>query len=100
MPAHGVTRPGKAVAFGLAKPPARAYNVPVRSFIKRRQGMIKLEFNEKAYQEYVKKQEYPSNARVRPEDMSFIDAVIEGQKIMESTEEGRKILEHISRLGE
>jgi hypothetical protein len=48
-------RQGGSVAFGLANPPDRAYNVPVHSFIKRRQGMIKLEFNEKAYQEYVKK---------------------------------------------
>jgi hypothetical protein len=62
--------------------------------------MINLEFNEKAYQEYIENREYPSNTRIRPEGMSFMDAVIEGQKIMESTEEGRNVLEHIARLGE
>jgi hypothetical protein len=61
---------------------------------------MNIEFNEKAYQEYVKSREYPSNTRIRPEGMSFMDAVIEGQKIMESTEEGRKTLEYISGLGE
>jgi hypothetical protein len=61
---------------------------------------MNIEFNEKAYQEYVNKQEYPSNTRIRPEGMSFMDAVIEGQKIMESTEEGKKTLEYIGRIGE
>jgi hypothetical protein len=62
--------------------------------------MINLEFNEKAYREYIKGHDYPSNTRIRPEGMSFMDTVIEGQKIMESTEEGRRTLEYISRLGE
>jgi hypothetical protein len=44
--------------------------------------MINFEFNEKAYQKYL------SNTRIRPEGMSFIGVVIEGQKIMESTKEG------------
>jgi hypothetical protein len=61
---------------------------------------MNIEFDEKAYQEYIKNREYPSNTRLRPEGLSFMDAVIEGQKIMESTEEGRKTLEYISRLGE
>jgi hypothetical protein len=61
---------------------------------------MNLEFNEKAYQEYINKREYPSNTRIRPEGVSFMDVVIEGQKIMESTEEGKKALEYISRLGE
>jgi hypothetical protein len=65
-----------------------------------RQDMAKLEFNEKAYQEYVKNDEYPSNTRIRAECVSFMEAVIEGQEIMESTEEGREVLAHISRLGE
>ncbi|MDR0744687.1 MAG: hypothetical protein LBE97_01905 [Holosporales bacterium] len=59
-----------------------------------------IEFNEKAYQDYLTKREYPSNTRIRPEGMSFMDAVIEGQKIMELTEEGKKTLEYISRIGE
>jgi hypothetical protein len=62
--------------------------------------MTKLEFNEKAYQEYLTKQEYPSNTRIRPDDVSFMDVLIEGQKIMESTEEGKKALETIRHLGE
>jgi hypothetical protein len=61
--------------------------------------MINLEFNEKAYQDYLARREYPSNTRIRPDDVSFMDAVIEGQKIMESTEEGKETLEYISRLG-
>jgi hypothetical protein len=32
--------------------------------------------------------------------MSFVDALIEGQKIMESTEEGREALGYICHLGE
>jgi hypothetical protein len=62
--------------------------------------MAKLEFNEAAYQEYVKNQEYPSNTRIRAEGMSFMEAVIEGQKIMEATEEGREALSYINHLGE
>jgi hypothetical protein len=54
---------------------------------------MNLEFNEKAYQDYLAKREYPSNTRIRPEGMSFIDAVIEGEKIMESTAEGKSTLE-------
>jgi hypothetical protein len=59
-----------------------------------------LELDEKAYQDYLEKREYPSNTRIRPKDMSFMDAVIEGQKIMESTEEGQETLAYISHLGE
>jgi hypothetical protein len=62
--------------------------------------MINLEFDEKAYQDYLSKQEYPSNTRIRPEGVSFMDAIIEGQKIMESTVEGKEVLEYINRLGE
>jgi hypothetical protein len=61
---------------------------------------MNIEFNEKAYQDYVNSREYPSNTRIRPEGMDFMDTVIEGQKIMESTEEGKKTLEYISHLGE
>jgi hypothetical protein len=62
--------------------------------------VINLEFNEKAYLEYIKNRKFPSNTRIRPDGMSFLDALIEGQKIMESTEEGRNLLERIARLGE
>jgi hypothetical protein len=62
--------------------------------------MINLEFDEKVYQEYISKREYPSNTRIRPDNVSFMDVIIEGQKIMESTDEGKKALEYISRLGE
>jgi hypothetical protein len=60
--------------------------------------MIKLEFNEKAYQEYVKKQEYPSNTRIRPEDVSLLDVLIEEQQRMSNTEEGRLLFERIAAL--
>jgi hypothetical protein len=60
---------------------------------------MNLTFDEKAYQDYLKNRKYPSNTpRIRPEGTSFMDAVIEGQKIMESTEEGRRVLEYIGRL--
>jgi hypothetical protein len=62
--------------------------------------MINLGFNEKAYQEYIKNREYPSNTRIKPDNVSFMDVIIEGQKIMVSTDEGKKALEYISRLGE
>jgi hypothetical protein len=62
--------------------------------------MINLKFDEKAYQEYLAKREYPSNTRIRPDGMSFMDVIIEGQKIMESTEEGKITLDYINHLGE
>jgi hypothetical protein len=49
-----------------------------------------LKFNETAYREYLSKQEYPSNNRIRPDNESFMDVIIEGQKIMESTPEGQR----------
>jgi hypothetical protein len=61
---------------------------------------MNLEFNEKAYQDYISKREYPSNTRLRPEGMDFMDVLLEGRKIMESTEEGKKALEYICHLGE
>jgi hypothetical protein len=61
---------------------------------------MNLEFDEKAYQDYLVKREYPSNTRIRPEGMDFMDVLFEGQKIMESTEEGKKALEYIGHLGE
>jgi hypothetical protein len=60
--------------------------------------MINLEFSESAYREYIKNRKYPSDTRIRPDNVSFMDAVIEGQKIMESTEEGRNVLERIAAL--
>jgi hypothetical protein len=62
--------------------------------------MVNLEFDKKAYQDYLSKREYPSNTRIRPESMSFIDVIIDGQKIMESTPKGKETLEYINRLGE
>jgi hypothetical protein len=62
--------------------------------------MINLKFDEKAYQEYIRERDCPSNTRVRPEGVSFMDVITEGQKIMESTPEGKEILEYISRIGE
>ncbi|MDR1179157.1 MAG: hypothetical protein LBK44_01525 [Spirochaetales bacterium] len=61
---------------------------------------MKLEFKEKAYQEYLMKREYPSNTRIRPEDVSLMDVLIEGREIMEATAEGKEVLKYISRLGE
>jgi hypothetical protein len=60
---------------------------------------MNIEFNEKAYQEYVKNREYPSNTRIRSMDMSFVDVIIKGQEIMESTEEGKETLEYINSFG-
>jgi hypothetical protein len=63
--------------------------------------MINLEFNEEVYQDYLSKhREYPTCTRIRPEDMSFVDAAIEGQEIMQLTRNGRETLEYISRIGE
>jgi hypothetical protein len=60
---------------------------------------MNLEFNENTYQEYIRNREYPSNTRIRPDTMSFMDVIIKGQELMESTEEGQKTLEYMSLLG-
>jgi hypothetical protein len=54
--------------------------------------MINLEFDENAYQEFLKKREHPSNSRNRPEDVSFMDFLIEEQKIMDPTPDGQRLL--------
>jgi hypothetical protein len=60
--------------------------------------MINLEFNEKAFQEYLAKQEGPSNTRIRPVDVSFMDALIEEQERMSQTKEGKRLFELIAAL--
>jgi hypothetical protein len=60
--------------------------------------MIKLEFDEKAYQEFIKKPEYPSNTRIRPEGVSLLDVLIEEQERMCNTEEGKRLFERIAAL--
>jgi hypothetical protein len=60
--------------------------------------MINIEFNEKAYQEYVGKREYPSDTRIRPEDVSLLDVLIEEQERMSKTDEGKRLFEHIAAL--
>jgi hypothetical protein len=62
--------------------------------------MINFEYDEKTYQEFLKNRKFPTNSRIRPDNVSFMDAILEGQRIMESTDEGKKALEIIGRLGE
>jgi hypothetical protein len=57
-----------------------------------------IEFNKKAYQDYLAKQEYPSNTRIRPEGVSLLDVLIEEQKRMSETEEGKRLFERIAAL--
>jgi hypothetical protein len=59
---------------------------------------MNIEFNEKAYQEYVKSREYPSNTRIRPEGVSLMDVLIEEQERMYKTEEGKRLFERIAAL--
>jgi hypothetical protein len=59
---------------------------------------MELEFNEKAYQEYLTKREYPSSARIRPEGVSLMDVLIEEQERMSKTEEGKRLIELIAAL--
>jgi hypothetical protein len=56
------------------------------------------EFNEKEYQEYQAKREHPSNIRIRPENVSLMDVLIEEQKKMSETEEGKRLFELIAAL--
>jgi hypothetical protein len=60
--------------------------------------VIGLEFDEKAYQEYLKNREYPSNTRVRPEGVSLLDVLTEEQERMSKTEEGKRLFERIAAL--
>jgi hypothetical protein len=60
--------------------------------------MIKLEFDEKAYQNYLSKQEYPSNTRIRQESVPLMDVLIEEQERMIKTEEGKRLFERIAAL--
>jgi hypothetical protein len=59
---------------------------------------MKLEFDEKAWQEYLAKREYPSNARIRPEGVSLMDVLIEEQERMNKTGEGKRLIELIAAL--
>jgi hypothetical protein len=60
--------------------------------------MAKLEFNEEEYKEYLKNRNYPSNTRIRPENVSLLDVLIEEQKRMNDTEEGKRLFEYIANL--
>jgi hypothetical protein len=60
--------------------------------------MINLEFNESAYQKYLKNRRYPSDTRIRPDDVSLFDILIEEQKRMSKTEEGKRLFERIAAL--
>jgi hypothetical protein len=60
--------------------------------------MAKLEVNEKARQENVKIPEHPLNTRIRPENVSLLDVLIEEQQRMSKTEEGRQLFEYIANL--
>jgi cytidylate kinase len=60
--------------------------------------VINLEFNEKAYREYVENRKYPSNTRIRPDDVSLLDVLIEEQERMSKTEEGKQLFERIAAL--
>jgi hypothetical protein len=57
-----------------------------------------LEFNEKAYQEYLEKREYPFDTRIRPKDVSLLDILIEEQERMSKTDEGKRLFERIAAL--
>ncbi|GHV78076.1 hypothetical protein AGMMS49942_28970 [Spirochaetia bacterium] len=60
--------------------------------------MINLEFDEYTYQEFLKKREYPSNSRNRPDNVSFMDFLIEEQRIMDPTPDGQRLLALIREL--
>jgi hypothetical protein len=60
--------------------------------------MAKLEVNEKAHQENVKIPEYPLNTRIRLENVSLLDVLIEEQQRMNKTEEGKQLFEYIANL--
>jgi hypothetical protein len=59
---------------------------------------MNIQFDEKAYQEYIGKQDYPSNTRIRPEGVSLLDVLIEEQERMSETEEGKRLFERIAAL--
>ncbi|MDR1256162.1 MAG: hypothetical protein LBJ86_00250 [Spirochaetaceae bacterium] len=61
---------------------------------------MSIEFNEKAYEQYAKKSSGPLNTRIRGADVSFFDALNEGRKMMESTPEGKNVLERLKQFGE
>jgi hypothetical protein len=60
--------------------------------------MINLEFNESAYQKYLKNRRCPSDTRIRPDGVSLFDVLIEEQKRMSETEEGKRLFERIAAL--
>jgi hypothetical protein len=61
-------------------------------------SVIKLEFDEKAYQEYLTKRDYPSNTRIRPKGVSLMDVLLEEQERMNETEEGKRLFDLIAAL--
>jgi hypothetical protein len=62
------------------------------------QIMINLEFSESTYREYIKNRKHPSNTRIRPDDVSLLDVLIEEQKRMSKTEEGKRLFDRIAAL--
>jgi hypothetical protein len=60
--------------------------------------VINFEFDEKTYQEFLEKREYPSNTRIRPEGVSLLDVLITEQERMLETEEGKRLFDFIGAL--
>jgi hypothetical protein len=62
--------------------------------------IMNIEFDENAYRNYAENRKYPLNTpRIRPDGEVFVDVLVEGRKIMESTRRGRETLAYIDSLG-
>jgi hypothetical protein len=55
-----------------------------------------LTIDEKSYNEYLKKEDYISNERIRPDDQNFFDALLSVD--MKNDPDGKRIIEIIKAL--
>ena len=53
-------------------------------------------FDQKSYSEYLKKKEYISNERIRPDDQNFFDALMSVD--MKNDSDGKRVIEIIKAL--
>jgi len=62
------------------------------------ENSFNLTFSQDDYERYIQrsKNNYPQNTRIRPDDMNFFDALLSVD--MTTTQEGRNILDTISKL--
>jgi hypothetical protein len=61
-------------------------------------NMEEVKFSREAYKDYLENKDIFSNERIRPEDVSFLDAMLSEEANFTNTPEGKQIVEIIKAL--